>query len=391
MSQKAMNRDDRLTLLAEDQALCLAMSHDGTTTIERTAEARQFLKSRRTEQAGFYSKLVRMLPQRSPSVLFQEGELHRAQRAIAAPLFTQSAVVDRRPVIESIAARIVDRFRLDGTGVLDQMALELTVDVVAEFIGLTDGPRADLARRFCRMFDLQASPAETWLQRVLYILRVQRELAALYLAHVRPAIRKRKENAHDDLVSRLIRRGANHLDIVTECVTYGPAGLSTTREFIGVAALHLLASDGLRRRFVDGDEKDRKTILGEILRLEPPVSQILRRTTDQVDIDAGDDSVAIEAGKLVVVDLRGVNSDPAVAGSCPHRLDPNRVGAETGGLSFGFGHHRCPGAALAIEETAIFLHRLLQVPGLRLASTPTFGRHPVSTGYVVRHCRLHVG
>jgi len=53
-------------------------------------------------------------------------------------------------------------------------------------------------------------------------------------------------------------------------------------------------------------------------------------------------------------------------------------------MSFGDGPHRCPGAAVALQEAAIFLDQLLRVPGLRLEQPPTMTMNPVSTGYELR-------
>jgi cytochrome P450 len=39
-------------------------------------------------------------------------------------------------------------------------------------------------------------------------------------------------------------------------------------------------------------------------------------------------------------------------------------------MSFGDGHHRCPGAQVALHETRFFLDALLKVPGIHLANPP---------------------
>jgi cytochrome P450 len=53
-------------------------------------------------------------------------------------------------------------------------------------------------------------------------------------------------------------------------------------------------------------------------------------------------------------------------------------------MSFGDGHHRCPGATIAIQETDIFLRRLLALEGLRVARWPQLGWNPVAAGYELR-------
>jgi cytochrome P450 len=60
-------------------------------------------------------------------------------------------------------------------------------------------------------------------------------------------------------------------------------------------------------------------------------------------------------------------------------------------MSFGDGPHRCPGAAVAMQEVAIFLEQLLRVPGLRLERSPTMTINPVSTGYELRNAVIATG
>jgi cytochrome P450 len=53
-------------------------------------------------------------------------------------------------------------------------------------------------------------------------------------------------------------------------------------------------------------------------------------------------------------------------------------------MSFGDGPHRCPGASVALQETAIFLERLLRVPNVHLVRAPTVGWNPLISSYELR-------
>jgi cytochrome P450 len=59
-------------------------------------------------------------------------------------------------------------------------------------------------------------------------------------------------------------------------------------------------------------------------------------------------------------------------------------------MSFGDGPHKCPGATVAIQETAIFLGHLLAIPGLRLAKPPEMSWNTTTAGYVLRGAVLVV-
>lgn len=391
----AGDADERITALPADRAPWTALERmpDGAVRIGSQALAQRVLRSRGTEQAGFNAELARRLPQRNVSILFREGEAHRRQRQAVARFFAPAAVATRyRATIEALSDRLVADVRRTGRVVLDEMTLALSAGVAAEIVGLTESQPAGLAGRLSRILDIQSLRATSWRDTVRYLVAAQLILLRIYWHDVRPAIRARRRSRRPDLVSSLLDQGWSRFDILTECVTYGTAGLSTTREFIVAAALHLLDRDALRRRFLDGDEAERLAVMAEILRLEPAVSTILRRTTAPLRLEDGDRVEELAAGALVAIDVRRVNSDPATAGACPFRLRPERDASGAAGLmSFGDGHHRCPGATVALHEAAIFLDRLLRLPGLRVASRPTMTRHAVSTGYVLRGAVLTAG
>lgn len=179
------------------------------------------------------------------------------------------------------------------------------------------------------------------------------------------------------MISHLLDEGYGDRDILTECLTYGAAGMITTREFITMAGWHLLEKEALRTRFLAGDEAMRMAILEEILRLEPVVGMLFRR----VDRDDAAD------GAVLALDIRAANGDEAAVGPGPHRLDPDRAAAAKSGgagLAFGDGEHRCPGAQVALQESAIFLDQLLRVPGIHLARAPDIGWNALIAGYELR-------
>lgn len=53
-------------------------------------------------------------------------------------------------------------------------------------------------------------------------------------------------------------------------------------------------------------------------------------------------------------------------------------------MSFGDGHHRCPGAYVAIQETDVFLRRLLALEGLRIERKPSVSWNDLVAGYELR-------
>src|SRR5579859_7441027 len=101
----------------------------------------------------------------------------------------------------------------------------------------------------------------------LYGILQQRSMLSFYWLDVRPAIRARKRQVQEDVISHLLSQRYSDPEILTECVTYAAAGMATTREFISIAAWHLLEHPDLRARYLAAPEEERLEMLHETLRL----------------------------------------------------------------------------------------------------------------------------
>jgi cytochrome P450 len=214
-------------------------------------------------------------------------------------------------------------------------------------------------------------------------------MAVFLWRDVRPSVASRRRQRRDDLISHLIDEGCTMGEILGECVTFGAAGMVTTREFITLVAWHLFTDDDLRAAYVSGTEKERVAILHEILRLEPVVDRLSRWTTAEVAVPGA----TIPAGTKVDVVIAATNADPAAMGAdagavCPAR--PLTDGVADAGLSFGDGAHRCPGAYIAIQETDIFLTKLFALPGLRMVREPAVRIRPEISSYELIGLRVMV-
>src|SRR5262249_42733326 len=155
------------------------------------------------------------------------------------------------------------------------------------------------------------------LNRVRRLTQVHLTLGLFYAWDVRPAIRARREQRRDDLISHLLDEGCSNAEGLGEGVTFGAAGVIPTREVITGAARHLATHDALRAAYTSGDESARLTILYEILRLEPVVANLARWTTAEVTISGAHGTVTIPAGAPVDIGIAAANIDPAVAGTEP--------------------------------------------------------------------------
>jgi len=344
--------------------------------------ARQVLRGDGWRQAGFMADLANRFTKSSRApVLFQEGEAHRKQRSATARFFAPKVVATRyRHLMAEQSARLIKDFRSTGRADLDSMGMELSAAVTAEIVGLTDSRRPGLANRLSSFSaDKQRRSVGKIASSIKTVLAFYRILR-FFVCDVMPAIRSRRVLGRDDIISHLIYRGYSTREILTECITYGAAGVATTR--------HLFDRPDLRERFLDSDETGRIGVLEEILRLEPVVGALHRRAEQDIILNDGGRPETVSAGTLLAIYIRAVNADIAAVGVCPHRLDPDRQIQDhrlPGSLmSFGDGAHRCPGAMIALQESAIFLDLLFRIPGIRLAQAPTISSNLVVESYELR-------
>lgn len=343
-------------------------------------------------QAGFNAELASRTGLRQP-VLFEDGAAHREHRTAIARFFTPATIdADYRAMMDEASEDLVRRLQDDGRADLSDLSLELAMQVAARVVGLTDSTRPGMAQRLEKILSLDRLERLPWLRRIWAMTRVQGHVRRFLRFDVRPAIAARRERPREDVISHLISKGYKESEILIECITYGAAGMATTREFIVMAAWHLLEDEDLRARYLAGDDPERTRVLHEILRLEPVVGHLYRRTTEDLTVQLDGQAVTIPAGALLDLDVRAANADPDAVGEEPLTLRPERTRAprvQEPVMSFGDGAHRCPGSFLAIAESDAFLTRLLRLD-LDVVGTPHLGWNDLIEGYEVRGLEVAV-
>ena len=361
--------------------------------------ARQVLRARReTTQAGFTAEWIPQGWLQHRPILISDGPLHDAQRAKVARFLAPAVVAERYGALMGDRADALLANVGGDEFALDDLALTYSVDVTGHVVGLTNSSVPAMARRLVSFFrqppfDLSkprlGRTGRQWARAAANGLL---PLVRFHLADVRPAIRQRRSRPADDIISHLIAEGYTDADILVECLTYGTAGMVTTREFITMAAWHLLVDEPLAARYRVAGTTERLAILNEVLRLEPVVGHLYRRATAPLTLTEGDRSWTVPAGDLIDVAVRQANADPAAVGDdglslCPGR--PLPAGVNAAGISFGDGVHRCPGQPLATLEADALLTRLLARDPVVVAE-PTLGWDDLIAGYSLRGLRLRL-
>jgi cytochrome P450 len=392
MESASADIDDRKTATLAGWTPQPDVSEDaaGNLHIHRHALARQVMRGA-VEQSGFGAEMVRRTASimRLP-VLFLDGEQHAEMRRATARFFAPRTVEESYlALMQRETDRLVEAFAARKEGRLDLMAMDMSVTVAAEIAGLTDHVSAGMPQRIAGFLRNPPVNVPMSARLVWRIVKSQTKLAIFYLMDVRPSIRARRRTPKQDLISHLLAIGYRDREILTECVLFGAAGMVTTREFITMAAMHLIERPALSARFIAAGNPERRAILEEILRLEPVLGKLYRRATEALELPGGR---RVEKGQNFVIDIRSVNGDEAAVGACPHRLDPDRTMPDprTGApaMGFGDGRHRCPGAYIAMEESAIFLAKLLALPNLRLVGRPNIGWSNLVGGYEFHEARI---
>ena len=370
---------------------------EGVWHVRSHAQARAVLRSADTEQAGFSAELQERMPQKMrPPILYQEGKEHNEQRKQTARFFSPKAVSENyRELMGEFVEELIGELVRKRRAELDILSFRLAVKVAGKVVGLTDSRLPGMDRRLETFFANDMTEFSWSPRALLGFARNQARVGAFFYLDVKPAIEARKKEPQDDVISHLISKGYGDAEILTECLTYAAAGMVTTREFISIAAWHMLEQPALRERYLESDEAGRHALLQEILRLEPVVGNLYRRATADIQLDNDGASVTIPSGSLIDLHTYAANADEKVTGECPMMITPGReLQAEKVGtavMSFGDGSHRCPGAYVAIQESDVFLRRLLALEDLRLERKPSVSWNDLVAGYELRGFTVAVG
>lgn len=366
--------------------------------IRSLSVARQVLRARHaTTQAGFTAEAIPRGFLRHHPILVSDGPLHDEQRAKVARFFAPAVVGDRyADQMADCADRLLADAVRQGTCRLEELALLFSVEVTAQVVGLTHSSVPRMARRlvsFLNQPPVDVTRPDFGRTRAMWARAARDALIPIgrfYLADVRPAIRERRRRRREDVISHLLDQGYTDTDILVECVTYGTAGMVTTREFIVMCAWHLLQNVPLAERYLVAGQKERFAILNEIARLEPVVGHLYRRAGEPIEVAEDGQRWTIPEGSLVDLCIRQTNADEESVGPQPLHLRPGRLmesGVNAAALTFGDGAHRCPGQPLALWETDALLTRLLSLRP-EVTQAPTLTWVQLIEGYQLRGLQL---
>ena len=352
------------------------------------AEARDLLKEDLI-QDGFNAEELRKAG--FDGVLYMSGEPHRQMRAAIAKYFSPTTVQNTHmAVIEKTADELLSKLKKQKKLNLKLLSRDMATVIATAVVGLN--PTQGLIRRLDVMLHAPNISKNKFKAKLQFYEGHYRRFA-FFFADVLPAIRRRRKNPQNDVISYMISKNKKPLEIWVECIVYGAAGLATTQEFICIVLLHCMKDAKLREIMMSNDTNARYEALNEILRLEPVIANIYRKAHEPVTVMSEGKEVTIPAHERIAFHIYDVNVDAKAVSETPTHIHPHRdmeKGIYRSMLGFGSGSHRCAGEHLAIAETDVFITKLLKLPGLRIESGPDIVRNDTVEGYEVNNLILAV-
>ncbi|GGX63230.1 cytochrome P450 family protein [Streptomyces minutiscleroticus] len=293
------------------------------------------------------------------SMLTVDGADHRRLRTLVAQALTPRRVERMRERITELTEGLLDRLA-DTTGdVVDlkaEYAYPLPMYVIADLMGIAEDRLPRLKELFEAFFSTQTPPEQ--------VVATLTELAGMMTA----TVAEKRVTPGDDLTSALIAASENgdrltDQEIVSTLQLIVAAGHETTISLI-VNAVVNLSTHPEQRAMVLAGEAEWSAVVEETLRHSTPTSHVLIRFATE-DVPVGDK--VLPAGEALIVSYGAIGRDEQAHGPSAGDFDITRTTAGRH-ISFGYGPHVCPGAALSRLEAGVALPALYaRFPSLDLA------------------------
>ncbi len=290
-----------------------------------------------------------------PGGMLSNPPQHTFYRSLVQQALTPRAIAEWADRITALSEELLDeRADTSAWDLHDDYAFPLPVIVIVEMLGV---PGDDL-QRFKHWSDItvEAMGAED----PTPYAKEMGELGAYLL----DAIRQRRADPRDDLISELVTaeqdgKGLTDEELLGVVNQLFVGGNETTTSLITNMVWRLLQDRPLWERLV-ADPSLIDAAVEESLRFDPPVLGLYRTTTRDVELEGG----TVPKDAKVMMHYAAANRDPATFESADEfSLDRER----NRHLGFGLGVHFCLGAPLARLEARIALRTLLQrCPNLQL-------------------------
>jgi cytochrome P450 len=312
-----------------------------------------------------------------PSLLVVDPPDHTRYRRLVSNVFTVRAIEAMRPRIELVAADLLDQMAAESTvDLVARYASLLPVTIIAEILGVPVAQRA-------QFLEWGGAAAPTLDLGLRYRDFRRAEIAIEALSDwMRGHFARLRADPGSDILSKLVTltddgERLTEVELLAIANLVLAAGFETTVNLLGNGAVLLMRHPD-QVAVLRAEPALWANAADEVLRYDAPVQVTGRTSTRDTEI-LGE---RVPAGRMVVTLLGGANRDPAVF-TDPNAFDVRRANAREH-VAFSSGVHYCLGAALARMEGEIGLRALFdRFPDLALAGEPVRRPTRVLRGYAV--------
>ncbi|MDT5143625.1 MAG: hypothetical protein QOI79_2988 [Mycobacterium sp.] len=280
------------------------------------------------------------------TILAMGGKEHHDHRSLVAKAFRATALERWEPsVIGPVCDQLIDEIKTDGhADLVKALTFEFPTRIISELLGL---PREDLDMFRRLSLDLISIPTD-----IMAGLAAANELHGYFLDQVEQRRRKLTNDIIGDLVAAEID-GEKLTDeaIIAFLRLLLPAGLETTYRSSG-NLLYLLLTHPDQLAMVQRDRSLIPAAMEEGLRVETPLTMVMRTTTEEVEIGGK----TIPANAQIDMCMGSANRDES-RWTDANTFDIRRP--RHAHIAFAGGIHMCLGMHLARLETRVMLNSLL--------------------------------
>jgi cytochrome P450 len=278
---------------------------------------------------------------------------HQHWRALFNQAVTPRTTEMMEPLVRADINHHIDAFIGRGSAeLIAELAEPVPAEAICHLVGVDEELIPTVRELAIQMFAAMGEPEEFG--------RRQAEFGKVTVGE----IHKRQGEPRDDFLTYLANvevegRKLDDDDYVVLLAAFLGAGHHSTTSAMSSLVFEVFGTPGRREAFA-ADPDAIPTAVEESLRLHPPFYGFFRRTTRDTEVEG----VEIPKGCDVYMAWAAANRDPEVFPEpTEFRLDRGR----NRHLTFGFGVHTCPGAALARMELRVVIEELLRrIPDLKI-------------------------
>ncbi|HEY1839870.1 MAG TPA: cytochrome P450 [Mycobacterium sp.] len=306
------------------------------------------------------------------TILAMGGKEHHDHRSLVAKAFRATALERWEPsVIGPVCDQLIAEIKDEGhADLVKALTFEFPTRIISELLGL---PREDLDMFRRLSLDLISISTD-----IMAGLTAANELHGYFLDQVEQRRRKLTNDIIGDLVAAEID-GEKLTDeaIIAFLRLLLPAGLETTYRSSG-NLLYLLLTHPEQLAMVRQDRSLIPVAFEEGLRVETPLTMVMRTTTEEVEMGGK----TIPAGAQVDMCMGSANRDES-RWPDPNTFDIDRP--RHAHIAFAGGIHMCLGMHLARLETRVMLNSLLDgVKDLAFVADDGTGEEAKIVGHIFR-------